>query len=148
MTLLRATTAGVGTGVGTGGWDGKGSGCEAMLLLDKDEGGRQLPKIASRKADAVGDGMEYSDTETDNDGRSEGRDSVIDGRAPFWSTSVSIGVLNDMLSLEYRDSLAVRDRLVENEGIPERSLESGEMPRLLPWYSGRGGGDSDIVARW
>ena len=83
----------------------------------------------------MGEGMEYSDTDTDKDGRPEGRDIVMDGRAPVWSTSVSIGVLNDILSLEYLDSLSVRDLLVdENEGMPAKSRESGEIPRLPVWY--------------
>lgn len=74
--------------------------------------------------------MEYSDT--DIEGRVEGADNDIEGRAPFPSTSVSIGVLNDMLSLEYLDSVSVCDLPVENEGMTSRSFESGEIPRLLP----------------
>ena len=55
-----------------GGASGNGNGSVRLgaLLLDSEDGGRQLPKTASRNADAVGDGIEYS--ETDIDGRPEG----------------------------------------------------------------------------
>ena len=123
----------LGVDGGTGGAVsvGRGSGWDAKLLLDSDEGGRQLPNTASRNADAVGEGMEYSETETDIDGRPDVSDKDVDGRAPLLSTSVSMGVLNDMLSLEYRESLSVRDRALENDGMSWCSLESGDMPRLL-----------------
>ena len=120
----------------------EGAVCDAMLLRDMMEGGRQLPNTASPKADAVGEGMEYSETETDIDGRPDGSDSVMEGRAPLISKSVSMGVLNDMSSLEQRDSLSVRDRVaVVNEGMPSSPLNSGEIPR-----TGRGGGERDTLA--
>lgn len=89
--------------IGRGGGDGEAgeaalSESEATLRLDSNEGGLQLPKIASRNADAVGEGIEYS--ETDSDGRSP--DTDIESREGGWSASisVSIGVAKDMSSSE------------------------------------------------
>ena len=110
---------------------------------DKEEGGRQLPNTASPNADAVGEGMEYSETDADNDGLPEGSDSVMEGRVPVPSISVSIGVLNDILSLEHLDSLSVRERVaVVNDGMPSSLLCSREIP-----HSGSGGGESETIAR-
>ena len=75
--MARVATRGSGAGSSVTG----GFGCDTVLLLDMADGGRQLPKTASPKADAVGDGIEYSDTDTE--GRPEGTDIDMDGRAPL-----------------------------------------------------------------
>lgn len=131
-----------GSGGSSGSECNDGDGCEAMLLRDKTEGVRQLPNTASPKADAVGEGIENSETETDIDGRPNGNDSVMEGRPPVTSTSVSKGVLNDISSLEYLDSLSVRERVavVVNDGMPSTPFGSGVIPRPE-----RGGGESETT---
>ena len=68
----------------------------------------------------------------------------MDGRGAIWSTSVSAGVLNETLSLEYLESLSVRVRDVVNEDIPANAGEIDLSPR---WSSGIGGGDNAALAR-
>ena len=138
MAALRGVTGG-----GRDPSDCRGSTIDVALLLDIEDGGRQLPNTASRNAEAVGEGAEYS--ETDIDGRPDGIEIVMDGRAPLSSTSVSIGVRNDMLSSEYLESLSVRDLV--NEGIPSRLRGAGDKPRWISGCSGIGGGDSEETTR-
>ena len=96
----------MGVAGGFAGVSDVGSASLGTLLLDSEEGGRQLPNTPSRNAEPVGEGIEYSDTDTE--GRPEGTEYDMDGRCPAWSTSVSAGVRNDALSLEYLESLSVR----------------------------------------
>ena len=131
-----------GSGGSSGSECNDGDGWDAMLLRDITEDVRQLPKTASPKADAVGEGIENSDTDTDIDGRPNGSDSVMEGRPLFTSRSVSKGVLNDISSLEYLDSLSVRERVavVVNDGMPSMLFGSGVIPR-----PGRGGGERETT---
>ena len=69
----------------------------------------------------------------------------MDGRPVISSASVSAGVLNETLSLEYLHSLSVRDRdVLVNDGMPANAGVIDLRPCCI---SGMGGGDNDMCAR-